>query len=171
MSLLGSKRAQNTAYHPHANQMAWLSDSTVTVSAFKAQLMPGCTVYLSSSRHLDRPPRISTAADMVNGTTHRLPGEFPPTNSLPDPSDFVTKLKAHIQTSYYTSFTPSHSKDSNPDDLSTATHVFVWCDAVRKPLITTTPFKWSNKPTNILLSLYMVATILSRSISSSPPIF
>ena len=42
----------------------------------------------------------STAAEMVYGTTLRLPDEFftaSPTSS-PDPSDFVSQLKSHFQT-------------------------------------------------------------------------
>ena len=42
----------------------------------------------------------STAADMVYGTTLRLPGEFfnpAPTTSLPDPSEFLNTLRAHFQ--------------------------------------------------------------------------
>ena len=42
----------------------------------------------------------STAAEMVYGTTLCLPGEFftpSPTNSLPNPSEFLNNLKTHFR--------------------------------------------------------------------------
>ena len=67
-----------------------------------------------------------------------LPGEFfspsptpSPTNSLPDPSEFINQLKTHFR-NLPTRSTNRHSHI--PDGLASATHVFVRHDAVRKPL-------------------------------------
>ena len=78
----------------------------------------------------------STAVEMVYGTTLRLPGEFftpSQMTSLPDPCDYVSNLKAHMQTIQPSPrLTQRHSNIT--DGLSTATHVFIHHDAVRKPL-------------------------------------
>ena len=79
----------------------------------------------------------TTCAEMVYGTTLRLPGEFfapsSPT-SLPDPSDFVSKLKSHFNSIRPTPPRETQRHSSLPHGLSTATHVFVRHDGVRKPL-------------------------------------
>ena len=79
----------------------------------------------------------STAAEMVYGTTLRLPGEFfapSPISSLPDPSEFLNTLKVHFQHSKPTS-PRANSRHSNiPHHLEKATHVFISHDAIRKPL-------------------------------------
>jgi len=78
-----------------------------------------------------------TTAEMVYGTTVRLSGEFftpSTTDLLPDPFTFINQLKTHFQTVRPTAprihQRPSHISDG----LSTATHVFIRCDGVRKPL-------------------------------------
>jgi hypothetical protein len=79
----------------------------------------------------------ATAAEMVYGTTLRLPGEFftpSPTTSLPDPSDFVIQLKSHFQTIRPHPPRIAQRNSNIPHNLSTATHVFVRHDGVRKPL-------------------------------------
>ncbi len=83
VTLLGSKRSRTTSYHPQSNGM---------VERFHRQLkaaQPSLDGY-SPSRDSD------CSAEMVYGTTLRLPGEFfspSPTNSLPDPSAFIDQLK------------------------------------------------------------------------------
>ena len=74
---------------------------------------------------------------MVNGTTLRLPGEFfipSPTTSLPDPSEFLNKLKASFRTLAATPPRLTNRNANVPGGLSTATHVFVRHDAVKRPL-------------------------------------
>ncbi|XP_064469741.1 uncharacterized protein LOC135384469 [Ornithodoros turicata] len=117
-ALLGTHRTRTTAYHPasnglverfhrhlkaalraHSNHSAWTEALPVILfglrSLFKFDL--GCTT-----------------AQLVYGTTLRLPGEFfapASANTVPDP----TEVYVHR-------------------DLLTCTHVFVRVDAVRKPL-------------------------------------
>ena len=79
----------------------------------------------------------STAAEMVYGTTLRLPGKFftpSQTSSLPDPSDYVANLRTHMQTIRPPPPCPTQRNSNIIDGLSTATHVFIRHDAVRKPL-------------------------------------
>jgi len=78
-----------------------------------------------------------TTAEMVYGTTLRLPGEFftpSTTDSLPDPSNFIHQLKTHFQTVRPTAPRIHQGPSHISDGLSTATHVFIRCDGVRKPL-------------------------------------
>ncbi len=79
----------------------------------------------------------ATAAEMVYGTSLRLPGEFfsPPSNTaLEDPSNFVHQLKSHMQQIRPLPSRPAHSNSHINPDLATTTHVFIRQDAVRKPL-------------------------------------
>jgi cleavage and polyadenylation specificity factor subunit 1 len=77
-----------------------------------------------------------TPADLVFGTTLRLPGEFlAPTQQPGDPTDFVNKLRGHMQT--LRPMPPKRHGDSKTfvhRDLATATHVFLRHDMVRRPL-------------------------------------
>ena len=97
MKLLGSKRARTTAYHSQSNGM---------VERFHRQLKAALKAQPNPSAWMDSLPLVllgirtalkediqSTAAEMVYGTTLRLPGEFfnpPSTSSLNDPLDFVS---------------------------------------------------------------------------------
>ena len=79
----------------------------------------------------------STAAEMVYGTTLRLPGEFftpSQPNSLPDPADYVFNLRSHMQTIRPHTPRPTLRNSNIIDGLATATHMFIRHDAVRKPL-------------------------------------
>ena len=80
MTLLGSKRARTTAYHPQSNGM---------VERFHRQLKAALKAQPNPSSWMDALPLVllgirtalkedtsSTAAEMVYGTTLRLPGEF-----------------------------------------------------------------------------------------------
>ena len=81
----------------------------------------------------------STAAEMVYGTTLRLPGEFFTTarpTPVADPTDYISQLKAHMQVIRPTPPRPTSALPHSPlsDDFATTTHVFIRHDAVRKPL-------------------------------------
>ena len=79
----------------------------------------------------------TSTAELVYGTTLRLPGEFFKTTleqTLTNPTDYASQLKSHMQTIRPKPprlFKINSSVDSS---LSTCTHVFIRCDAVRKPL-------------------------------------
>ncbi len=79
----------------------------------------------------------STAAEMVYGTTIRLPGKFftPSPNPSPaDSSDYVSQLKTHMQQIRPAPPRSTHRSSHVSGALSTCTHVFIRHDAVRKPL-------------------------------------
>ena len=141
MSLLGCKRSRTTAYHPQANGM---------VERFHRQLKAALEAQTNPDAWMDSLPLIllgirtalkedisATVAEMVYGTTLRLPGEFfttSPTNSLPDPSDFATNLRNHFKSIRPSPPRQTQRNSNIPPALSTTTHVFIRHDAVRKPL-------------------------------------
>ena len=79
-----------------------------------------------------------TAAELVYGTTLRLPGEFfdeSKAEATPDPVCYVTRLKTTMRDLQATpvrkqTYTNTHVSPT----LKSCTHVFVRHDAVRKPL-------------------------------------
>ncbi len=54
--------------------------------------------------------------------------------ALPDPADFVSRLKSHMLSVRAKAPRSLQKNFSVHKELSTCTHVFVRCDAVRKPL-------------------------------------
>ena len=138
MKLLGSKRLRTTAYHPMSNGL---------VERFHRQLkaaQPNPTQWTESLplvllgiRTAVKEDTHCTAAELVYGTTLRLPGEFvaPSTdNSLVDPTNYVSQLRKFMQQVRAPPTRPAHRTGYVSDALSTCTHVFVRYDAVKKPL-------------------------------------
>ena len=141
MAMIGTKRSRTTAYHPQSNGMVERFHRQLK-AALKAQPNPDAwmttlPLILLGIRTALKNDINATAAEMVYGTTLRLPGEFftpSSTTSLPDPSDFLNTLKSHFLHIKPISPRPATTKTNLPPDLSTATHVFIRHDAVRKPL-------------------------------------
>ena len=141
MQLLGCKRIHSTSYHPMANGM---------IERFHRQLKSVLKSYPSTIDWVDSLPMAllgirttlkqdchCTSAELVYGTTLRVPGEFftpTPDTATPDPSSYVAKLQESMK----------HLRASPPrqhqrqfyvsDALQTCTHVFIRRDSVRKPL-------------------------------------
>ena len=144
MTLLGTRRARTTSYHPQSNGM---------VERFHRQLKAALKAQPNPTLWMDALPLVmlgirtalkedlsATTAEMVYGTTLRLPGEFfTPSNSQHTlkPTDYVSQLKTHmhlIQPTPPRPISPSQASSHVSKALATATHVFVRHDAVRKPL-------------------------------------
>ncbi len=143
MNLLGTKRSRTTSYHPQANGMVERFHRQLK-AAFKAQANPDAwmeslPLILLGIRTALKADFNSTTAEMVYGTTLRLPGEFftpSPTTSLPDPSNFITQLKNQFRN---LKSVPPRSRELNtysPPSLSKTTHVFMRHVGLRKPLQT-----------------------------------
>ena len=102
--LLGATKQRTTAYHPQANGM---------VERLHRQLKAALKCHASSASWMDALPLVllgvrtalkedfnCTTAELVYGTTLRLPGEFfDPTTapSTPDPASYASQLKATMQ--------------------------------------------------------------------------
>ena len=142
MRLLGSKRIRTTAYHPSSNGLVERFHRQLKAS-LKAQADPSnwsenLPMALLGIRTALKEDLHCTAAELVYGTTLRLPGEFFSSTSptvTPDPASYVAKLKGSIQQLQASPVrVQPHRKVYINKDLPTSTHVFVRHDAVRKPL-------------------------------------
>ena len=142
INLLGSRRTRTAAYHPQANGL---------VERFHRQLKAALKTLPDPSSWFESLPLVllgirtsikedlqASAAEMVYGTTLRLPGEFfssSSTSSSMDPTNYASRLKAHMNQLQPTSPRQTHTNTRQVSKLlSTCTHVFVRCDSVRKPL-------------------------------------
>ena len=142
MQLLGCKRIRTTSYHPAANGL---------IERFHRQLKTLLKTHPSPTHWIDSLPIVllgvrtqlkedlhCTSAELVYGTTLRLPGEFfdeRKAETTPDPTSYVTRLKNMM---YHLQATPiCQQKATNiyvSPTLKSCTHVFIHHDAVKKPL-------------------------------------
>ena len=141
MRLLGSTRIRTTAYHPAANGLVERLHRQLKAGLSTApcnQWMDTLPLVLLGIRSAFKEDLQCTTAELVYGTTLRLPGEFFNTTSnstLPNQHAYVSRLHntmQHIQpvpTSHHATRSTHVSKD-----LSTCTHVFIRHDAIRKSL-------------------------------------
>lgn len=138
--LVGAKHYRTTAYHPCANGMIERLHRTIKASIKCsdsrnwAEQLP---IILLSHRATLKEDIGASPAELVYGSTLRLPGEFVGDeikNELQ--SDFVSKLKTHMR-----SIQPVQGSNHNtrrPEfmqkQLQTCKYVFVRVDAVQPPL-------------------------------------
>ena len=142
LHIFGCKHLRTTAYHPIANGIIERFHRQLK-GALKAhapnphwtELLP---VVLLGIRTALKSDLQCSVAELVYGTTLRLPGEFfvqDTSTAVDDSSALLTTLKAAMRDLRATPVRPQpqrHAYVSN--ELSTATHVFVRNDTVRKPL-------------------------------------
>lgn len=136
---LGIRRSRTTSYHPQCNGLIEELHRPLK-SAIKCYATERWTevlpLILLGFRAALKEDLGCTPADLVFGTTIRVPGEFlVPVQQPIEPTDFVGKLRAHMQA--LRPIPPKrhgNSKTFIHRDLSTATHVFLRQDMVRKPL-------------------------------------
>eukprot|EP00794_Sanderia_malayensis_P010299 gene10299-biopygen8463 len=141
-SLLGIKRIRTTAYHHSANGMIERFHRHLK-SSLKAQpdttkwteLLPLILLVIRSTIKTDID---CSPAELVFGTTLRLPGQFFDTNNTEnlDPANYADRLRYAMQRLSAVPVRQQSTSSHIPTDLRTCTHVFVRCDAVRKPLQT-----------------------------------
>ena len=141
MKLLGSKRSRTTSYHPIANGL---------IERFHRQLKVSLKCSSNSIKWTDSLPLVllgihtavkddiqCTTAELVYGTTLRLPAEFFDTTTTPndDPTKYVTRLKVTMNQLKPPPVRQQLQHKSHVSNaLSHCTHVFIRNDKVRKPL-------------------------------------
>lgn len=141
--LMGSERQRTTPYHPCANGMIERFHRTLK-SALTAKLnIPNWTEHLPTIllglRTSTKEDLNSSSAELVYGTTLRIPGQMIFTankqNELPQ-SEFLSNLHLSFENYRITEGT-NHSKNNFFvfKDLKDSSHVFVRTDSVRKPLV------------------------------------
>ena len=142
MRSLGSKRIRTTAYHPSANGLVERFHRQLK-ALLKAQPDPSnwsesLPMVLLGIRTVLKEDLHCTAAELVYGTSLRLPGEFFDSSGLTatlDAASYVARLKGSMQQLHASPVRAQpHRKVYISKDLPTSTHVFVRHDAVRKPL-------------------------------------
>ena len=146
MQLLGTKRIRTTAYHPIANGLVERLHRQLKAS-LKAQPDPSnwtesLPMVLLGIRTAVKEDIRCTAAELVYGTTLRLPGQFFSASSSDiDPTSYVQRLKSTMQQLHAPPVCSHHRTVHIPDSLTTCIHVFVQNDVIRKPLQHDGPYK------------------------------
>ena len=138
--LFGIHRIRTTAYHPIANGMIERFHRQLK-AALKAHPHPehwvtSLPMVLLGIRSALKDDLRCTAAELVYGTSVRLPGDFfsPSPDSAADPASYVTRLKATMQQLRATPPRVSQRPAYVSAALSSCSHVFVRRDATKKPL-------------------------------------
>ena len=149
--LLGIHRQRTTAYHPAANGMVERFHRQLKI-ALKCSHNPhlwteSLPLVLLGIRTAVKDDLKCSTAEMVYGTTLRLPGELfisIPSDTVSDPLSYVDTLKDLMnQLQYRQPRSPSSNPTFVHKDLTNCTHVFVRNDAKKPPLQPTYigPFK------------------------------
>ncbi|GFS88653.1 retrovirus-related Pol polyprotein from transposon opus [Trichonephila clavipes] len=137
-AICGAKVAHTTSYHPQCNGKLERLHRTLkgAIKAHNIRLTESLPTVLLGLRAAIRPDISYTIAQMVYGTSIKLPGEFfdPPTINM-DPQNFVAKLQQHMA-ELKPLKSPSNRKQNIfvHKDLKSCSYVFIRIDRVKKAL-------------------------------------
>ncbi|CAI2737064.1 unnamed protein product [Dicrocoelium dendriticum] len=139
-NILGCQRIRTTAYHPQANGLVERLHRHIKTALMAhnnpsqwCDLLP---LVLLQLRTMFRQTLQCSPAELVFGTTLRLPGEYfcPSSTEHPQPSNFATELKLHMSKLCYAPPLSTSTSSYVPSDLMHCAYVFIRSDRVRKPL-------------------------------------
>ena len=142
LQLLGCKHLRTTAYHPIASGV---------IERFHRQLKAALRTRTPSQHWTEQLPIVllgirtalktdlqCSAAELVYGTTLRLPGEFfhhDSSDTIVEPTTLLTRLKTIMRELRPVPVREQSQRNTYVSkDLASCTHVFVRNDTVRKPL-------------------------------------
>ncbi|CAH8490858.1 unnamed protein product [Dicrocoelium dendriticum] len=138
-NFLGCRRIHTTAYHPAANGLVERFHRQLKASLCASSdpsWSENISLVLLGIRSSIKADLQCAPAELVYGTTLKLPGEFvsPPASSGMPPPNFASSLAQRMR-----SLRPTPPREQTRDvqmhsGLSTCTHVFLRTDAVRRPL-------------------------------------
>lgn len=138
--LTGTQRQRTTSYHPQSDGLVEGMHRRLKAALMahnKSRWTETLPVVLLGIRSSLKPDINATPAQLVYGTSLRLPGEFflPNTDVPFEPSSYASRLRDHIS-SLIPRPTSNHSSSKMfvPSELSTCSHVFVRVDRTRHPL-------------------------------------
>ncbi|XP_066253847.1 uncharacterized protein [Euwallacea similis] len=137
--ILGCKRARSSPYHPNTNGKVerWHRTLKAAIKAYATErwteILP--TILLGLRSTLREEIGVSPA-EMLYGTTLRLPGEFFQDSNIVDhPSSFIQTLKQKMQSLQPVPTTHhSNRKIFITPELNTCTHVFLRNDTIKRSL-------------------------------------
>ncbi|GFU10848.1 hypothetical protein TNCV_3278671 [Trichonephila clavipes] len=169
-TICGAKVAHTTSYHPQCNGKVERLHRTLK-GAIKAHNNIKWTESLSTVllglRAALRPDISYTIAQMVYGTSIKLPGEFfdPPTINM-DPQNFVAKLQQHMA-ELKPLKSPSNRKQNIfvHKDLKSCSHVFLRIDRVKKALEPHTPYEGPYTVQKSMISISQSSSKIKQLIS------
>lgn len=140
MKMIGTTRIRTSPYHPASNGLVerWhrslksalmCHEDTNWIEALPTVLIGLRTTYKEDIK--------ASAAEMLYGTNLAIPGEFFVDQDIAsDPQVFVQKHR-EVMRKFRSSATSNHHTNLKlfiPPDLQKCSHVFLRCDAVKKPL-------------------------------------
>lgn len=138
MNFLGIKKQRTTAYHPRSNGMIERFHRTIkaSIECTGANWLQALPSVLMGHRATVKNDLGASPAEMLYGCTIRLPGEFiEDTQSVPQ-TEFLQRLRKHMQNARMIPGTNHDTRRQvySQPGLSTAEYVFVRVDHVRPPL-------------------------------------
>lgn len=138
-SLLGCDKMRTTAYHPSSNGIIerWHRSLKTVIMCHGTtdwtEVLPTTLLGVRTSIKEDIK---AMAAEMLYGTSLRLPGEYFINEDMPaEPDIFIQKLREHMRR-IRSMPTAHHCKRATftHKDLYSCSHVFIRVDSTRKPL-------------------------------------
>lgn len=177
-NLAGCNRTRTAAYHPASNGLIERWHRTLKTALIChggrqwVEYLPTVLLGLRTSCKEDIK---ASAAEILYGTTLRIPGEFFDSEDPPiDPEIFVEKLRVHMR--QLRAQPAAHHIKPKPfihKELHTCTHVFVREDSIRKPLDApyNSPFEITERITDRLFAVNINGRITNISTERLKPAY